>query len=42
MRIPAEQIPEASRRPVLGTLVDLDVVVGHVLEWLSHEDIIAS
>ncbi|KAK5309079.1 hypothetical protein LTR93_012270, partial [Exophiala xenobiotica] len=37
-RVPAGQIPEASRVSTSGTPVDLDMTVGHFLDWLSRLD----
>lgn len=37
-RVPAGQIPEASRTSAAGTQVDLDMIVGHFLDWLSRPD----
>lgn len=37
-RVPAGQIPEASRSAAAGAQIDLDIVVGHVLDWLSRPD----
>ena len=36
--VPAGQIPEVSRAPAIGAPVDLDMVVGHLLDWLGRED----